>query len=192
MGGVVMGLAWTSMGGAALYIETIVTPPLLPPSSDNGSNHGGGSFQTSGNLGDVMKESSNVAFTFARSFLSKIEPENNFFSTANVTMHVPEGATPKDGPSAGVTIATAVLSQALNRPVRANLAMTGELSLTGKVLKVGGIKEKILAAKRAGVSCVVLPESCKTDFEELPDAVKDNLEVHFVTEYSEVFNVAFN
>ena len=119
------------------------------------------------------------------------DPENDFFSTANVTMHVPEGATPKDGPSAGVTIATAVLSQALGKPVRENLAMTGELSLTGKVLRVGGIKEKVLAAKRAGVTCIVLPESCKTDFTELPDTVKDGLEVHFVTEYAEVFSVAF-
>lgn len=194
--GVVMGLAWTSMGGAALYIETLVTPPSRTPSSDgdggsSSSGGGGGSFRTSGNLGDVMKESSNLAFTFARGFLYGMDPENDFFSTANVTMHVPEGATPKDGPSAGVTIATAVLSQALGKPVRENLAMTGELSLTGKVLRVGGIKEKVLAAKRAGVTCIVLPESCKTDFTELPDTVKDGLEVHFVTEYAEVFSVAF-
>lgn len=106
-------------------------------------------------------------------------------------MHVPEGATPKDGPSAGITMVTAMLSLALDRPVRSDLAMTGEVSLTGKVLPVGGIKEKTMAARRAGVSCLIFPAANKRDFEEIPDYLKENLEVHFVDEYEKVFQIAF-
>ena len=154
--GVVMGLAWTSMGGSALYIETIATP-TIPHGNDGGG--GGVTFNVTGNLGDVMKESASISYTFAKHFLSTTEPSNDFFSAPKqVNMHVPEGATPKDGPSAGITIVTAILSQALNKPVRPDLAMTGELSLTGKVLRVGGIKEKILAAKRASVTTIIMPE----------------------------------
>eukprot|EP00042_Codosiga_hollandica_P031244 m.187926 g.187926 ORF g.187926 m.187926 type:complete len:973 (-) comp53588_c0_seq2:81-2999(-) len=148
--GVAMGLAWTSMGGTNLYIETL------------GTRHAdksklGGSFKFTGQLGDVMKESASIAFTYARHFLSLKADDNLFFLEHDVNLHVPEGATPKDGPSAGITMVTALISLATKKSIRANLAMTGELTLTGQVLRVGGIKEKILAAKRAGVKIVLLP-----------------------------------
>jgi Lon-like ATP-dependent protease len=108
-----------------------------------------------------------------------------------VQLHIPEGATPKDGPSAGVTVATALLSLALEKPPRNDLAMTGELSLTGKVLPVGGIKEKTIGARRAGVRCLVLPEGNRRDFEELPEELREGLEVHFAAHYDDVFDVAF-
>jgi Lon-like ATP-dependent protease len=107
-------------------------------------------------------------------------------------MHVPEGATPKDGPSAGITMVTSMLSLAMDKPVRSDLAMTGEISLTGKVLPVGGIREKTMAAKRAGVTCLIFPEANKRDFEDLPEYLKEGLEVHFADDYSKVFYIAFN
>lgn len=186
--GVVMGLAWTSMGGAHLYIETIASPQ---PKSQDAKEHGRPGFRVTGQLGDVMKESSQIAYTYAKHFLSQLQPESTFFNHADINMHIPEGATPKDGPSAGITMVTALLSLALNKPITQNLAMTGEVSLTGKVLRVGGIKEKILAAKRAGITQVILPDSCKSDFAELPDTVKDGIAVHFVKHYDEVYKLAF-
>lgn len=147
--GVVMGLAWTAMGGSTLYIESLKT--------SSREHEGSGGFSITGQLGDVMKESSTISYNYAKHYLLEKEPDNAFFDGARISMHVPEGATPKDGPSAGVTMCTALLSLATNKPVRHNLAMTGELSLTGKVLRVGGIKEKILAAKRANVNCIILP-----------------------------------
>merc|ERR1719426_62548 len=122
-----------------------------------------------------MQESSRIAFTFAQRFLGECEPSNTFLEDYNVHMHVPEGATPKDGPSAGITMVTSLLSLAQQRPVRENLAMTGEVSLTGKVLPVGGIKEKTIAARRAGVAHVCLPDENKRDFEELPEHLKKDL-----------------
>merc|ERR1740128_1230159 len=119
--------------------------------------------ELTGNLGDVMKESVRIAYTFAKMFSSQVDADNEFFSNAHVHVHVPEGATPKDGPSAGCTIVTALLSLASKQPIRQNFAMTGEVSLTGKVLPVGGIKEKIIAAKRVGVDCVVLPAENRKD-----------------------------
>jgi Lon-like ATP-dependent protease len=107
-------------------------------------------------------------------------------------MHVPEGATPKDGPSAGVTMVTSMLSLALDRPIRNDLAMTGEISLTGKVLAVGGIKEKIMGARRAGIKCVILPAANERDFEEIPEYLKTGLEVHYAENYDKVYDVAFN
>ena len=107
-------------------------------------------------------------------------------------LHVPEGATPKDGPSAGVTIVTALLSLALNKPVKKDLAMTGELSLRGKVLPVGGIKEKVIAAKRAGVTTVILPAENRKDFDDLPDLIKNDVDVHFAENYDEVYKIAFS
>merc|ERR1719498_1774026 len=113
-----------------------------------------------------MKESSKIALTYAKHALGNLDPTNRFFAEANVSLHVPEGATPKDGPSAGCTMVTALLSLALDKPVRQNFAMTGEVSLTGRVLRVGGIKEKVLAAKRSGVTCVVLPYTNEMDWQE--------------------------
>lgn len=181
--GVVMGLAWTSMGGTTLFIETSLRRPADPK--------GEGSLELTGQLGDVMKESAKIATTFARAFLMNQEPENNFLVNSHLHLHVPEGATPKDGPSAGCTIVTALLSLATKRPVRQNVAMTGEVSLTGKILPVGGIKEKTIAARRAGVTCIILPEENKKDFSDLPDYISEGLEVHFVKHYNQIYPIAF-
>jgi Lon-like ATP-dependent protease len=124
-------------------------------------------------------------------FLESVDKDNSFLLDHCIHLHVPEGATPKDGPSAGCTIITAVLSLALNKPVRPNLAMTGETSLRGKILPVGGIKEKVIAAKRAGVNTVILPSDNRKDFDDLPKVVKDDVTVHFVENYEDVFKIAF-
>ena len=145
----------------------------------------------SGNLGDVMKESIRIAYTYSKVFLDSIDPTNNFLIDNHIHLHGPEGATPKDGPSAGCTIVTATISLALNRPVRENLAMTGEISLRGKILPVGGIKEKVLAAKRAGVDTVILPADNKKDFDDLPDLIKRDVTVHFAENYEDVYKIAF-
>lgn len=181
-----MGLAWTSLGGSTLYIETSLKEQL---SSDDAK--GQPSMEVTGQLGDVMKESSHIAYTFAKGFIAREDPKNDFFKRAAIHLHVPEGATPKDGPSAGCTIITALLSLATNKPVRQNLAMTGEVSLTGKVLPVGGIKEKTIAARRADVDCIILPEGNRKDFADLPEFVKQGLEVHFVSNYNDVYKIAF-
>lgn len=185
--GIVMGLAWTSMGGSALYIET---QGIRRGLDKEGKTRGGGAIKTTGQLGDVMKESSQIAYTVARARLAQIAPDNHYFDDTDIHMHVPEGSTPKDGPSAGVTMVTSMLSLALDTPVRHDVAMTGEISLTGKVLPVGGIKEKIMAARRAGIKCVIMPIANRRDFEEIPDYLKDGLEVHFAEEYDDVYQVA--
>ena len=120
-----------------------------------------------------------------------MDPLNDFFDVTDIHMHVPEGATPKDGPSAGITMVTSMLSLALDKPIQNDLAMTGEISLTGKVLPVGGIKEKIMGARRAGITCVILPKENRRDFDEIPDYLKEGLEAHFAEDYDEVFEVAF-
>jgi len=186
--GIVMGLAWTSMGGSALYIETQGIKRGLDA---EGKPRGGGTLNVTGQLGDVMKESTQIAYTVARARLAEIAPDNSFFDDTDVHMHVPEGATPKDGPSAGITMVTAMLSLALDRSIKSDLAMTGEISLTGKVLAVGGIKEKTMAARRAGIKTIVLPEDCRRDFDELPDYLKEGLDVCYATDYSIVYDVAF-
>ncbi|XP_013183730.1 lon protease homolog, mitochondrial isoform X2 [Amyelois transitella] len=183
--GVVMGLAWTAMGGSTLYIETALRNSIQDDKAPAGS------LELTGHLGDVMKESARIALTVARNHLARTQPANRFLSTSHIHLHVPEGATPKDGPSAGCTITTALLSLAMKTPVRPDLAMTGEISLTGRVLPVGGIKEKIIAAKRVGVKCVILPEENRRDFDDLPSFIKNDIDVHFVNEYDDVFKVAF-
>uniref|UniRef100_A0A4W6BXB9 Lon protease homolog, mitochondrial n=1 Tax=Lates calcarifer TaxID=8187 RepID=A0A4W6BXB9_LATCA len=183
--GVVMGLAWTALGGSTLFIETSLRRP-------SGTDlKGEGSLEVTGQLGDVMKESAKIASTFARAFLMTQEPENHFLVNSHLHLHVPEGATPKDGPSAGCTIVTALLSLATNQPVRQNVAMTGEVSLTGKILPVGGIKEKTIAARRAGVTCIILPAENRKDFSDLPDYITQGLEVHFVDHYSQIYPIVF-
>ncbi|KAG6613966.1 ATP-dependent protease La [Phytophthora cinnamomi] len=179
--GVVMGLAWTAMGGASLYIETTKV-------YTKGDRSG---LITTGQMGSVMEESTKIAHTFARSKMHAIDSENKFFEENEVHMHVPEGATPKDGPSAGCTMVTALLSLAMNKTVKPDLAMTGELSLVGKVLPVGGIKEKTIAAKRSGVKTLILPLGNKRDFDELEDYLREDLEVHFADYYDDVYKVAF-
>ncbi len=183
--GVCMGLAWTSHGGSTLYIETI-------QQKTREAKEDGGLIEYTGNLGDVMKESIRIAYTFAKVFMEEVVDQgNNFLLDNKVHLHVPEGATPKDGPSAGCTIVTAVISLATGKPVRQNLAMTGEISLKGKVLPVGGIKEKVIAAKRAGVDTVILPADNRKDFDDLPKLVKDGVMVHFASTYADVYKIAF-
>jgi len=181
--GVAMGLAWTSHGGSSLYIETIGMKAR--------EANQGGALEFTGNLGDVMKESVRIASTYAKMFMQENHEDNTYLTDNRIYLHVPEGATPKDGPSAGVTITTALVSLATGRPIQSNLAMTGELSLRGKVLPVGGIKEKVIAAKRAGVTTVILPKDNRKDFDDLPQLVKDDVTVHFAEHYKDVFNMAF-
>uniref|UniRef100_A0A452I4J7 Lon protease homolog n=1 Tax=Gopherus agassizii TaxID=38772 RepID=A0A452I4J7_9SAUR len=172
------------IGGSTLFIETSLRRPKDKENKD-------GSLEITGQLGDVMKESAKIAYTFARAFLMQKEPTIDFLVTSHIHLHVPEGATPKDGPSAGCTIVTALLSLAMNRPVRQNMAMTGEVSLTGKILPVGGIKEKTIAAKRAGVTCIILPSENKKDYYDLADFITEGLEVHFVEHYNKIFDIVF-
>uniref|UniRef100_A0A0K0EES4 Lon protease homolog, mitochondrial n=1 Tax=Strongyloides stercoralis TaxID=6248 RepID=A0A0K0EES4_STRER len=192
--GVVMGLAWTAMGGSSLYIETVLKRKL-PESNSNSSNDKKptpeGSVEITGHLGDVMKESVRISYTVAKNYLMKIDPNNDFLDKAHLHIHVPEGATPKDGPSAGITITSSFLSLALNKSLRQNVAMTGEISLTGKVLPVGGIKEKIIAAKRAGITNIVIPFENQKDVEDLQDFIKNDVEIKFAKTYDEVYDYIF-
>ena len=181
--GVVMGLAWTSMGGTALFIESVLESSLSTSSKP--------SFHKTGQLGDVMKESSTIAYTYAKSLFAKKFPNDTFFHHAQIHIHVPEGATPKDGPSAGCTMATSLLSLALNQSIIPNVAMTGELTLTGKILKIGGVKEKAIAAKRTGVEKIIFPKANQSDWDELPDYIRDGLEPHFVSWYEEIYEICF-
>ncbi|CAH9087478.1 unnamed protein product [Cuscuta europaea] len=180
--GVVMGLAWTAMGGSTLYIETTQVEKA----------EGKGLLNLTGQLGDVMKESAQIAHTVARSILREIDHENTFFSNSKLHLHVPAGATPKDGPSAGCTMITSLLSLAMNRLVKKDLAMTGEVTLMGKILPIGGVKEKTIAARRSDVKTIIFPEANRRDFDELASNVKEGLEVHFVEDYSQIFDLAFN
>jgi Lon-like ATP-dependent protease len=255
--GVAAGLAWTNMGGSALYIE-VVSPHLHRPRSsggaaqqrqqqqqqrtkdsvagdnsvivnvppapapagdgvgdgdgspgtgggrssvvDDGAGAGGGgrfpsggSLRVTGKMGDVMQESAQIAYTLARRVLRGLpgHEDNDFLDTTPLHMHVPEGATPKDGPSAGVTMTSALLSAAMGRALRPDCAMTGEVDLIGTVMPVGGIREKTMAARRAGINCLVFPKANSRDWEELPLHLREGFEVHFATSYEDVFKVAF-
>ena len=189
--GVVMGLAWTSMGGSTLYIESTNTyggPRWLEGGKEELSV---GRIASTGQLGDVMNESLTIAHAYATRYLNQMAPDNVTLQTDDLQVHVPEGSTPKDGPSAGVTMVTALLSLAMDVPVVTDVAMTGELSLTGKVLAIGGVKEKVIAARRSNVTQIILPEACRKDWEELPDSVTEGMTFHFVSQYDEVFAVCF-
>lgn len=175
--GVVAGLAWTSMGGATLYVEATKLGGL---SAEEGKPLPAPRLTTTGQLGGVMEESSRVALNYVRGRLFR-EDSGATLDGSDLHVHFPDGATPKDGPSAGVTLATALLSLASGIPARQDLAMTGEISLTGKVLPVGGIKEKVIAARRANIPAVILPAENRKDFDELPDYLKDGMEAHFAT-----------
>lgn len=159
--GVAMGLAWTQMGGAALYVESILESALTPSSRPG--------LTTTGNLQAVMKESTSIAYSFAKSVMAKNFPENHFFDRAKLHLHCPEGAVQKDGPSAGITMATSLLSLALDTPLDPTIAMTGELTVTGKVLRIGGLREKTVAARRAGSKMIIFPEDNTSDWLELPE-----------------------
>ncbi|KAG8181734.1 hypothetical protein JTE90_028273 [Oedothorax gibbosus] len=184
--GVVMGLAWTAMGGSTLFIETTQYKPFTEDKKYEGT------MQITGHLGDVMKESANIAYSFAKSFMLTAHADNDFLQRAHLHLHIPEGAVPKDGPSAGCTMVSALVSLALNKPIRQNTAMTGEISLTGKVLPVGGIKEKSIAAKRVGVTTLIMPSENKKDFADLPTYITEGLEVHFVENYKDVYKIIFS
>jgi len=177
--GVVMGLAWTSLGGSTLYVEATRVEAKNP------------GFKQTGQLGNVMVESSEIAYTYVRAFLNHNPTAKEFFEKHFIHLHVPAGATPKDGPSAGVAMATALYSLALNQPVRRRIAMSGELTLTGFVLPVGGVKEKTIAARRAGVTELIFPGDNEKDFAELPAHIRRGLKPHFVNTFAEVVKLCF-
>lgn len=178
--GVVTGLAWTSMGGATLSIEANKIHSL---------NRG---FKYTGRLGEVMRESAEIAYSYVMGHLAEFGGDARFFDETLVHLHVPEGATPKDGPSAGVTMASALLSLALGRAVPDKVAMTGELSLTGAVLPVGGIREKVIAARRVKVNRLFLPKANQKDFEELPEYLQEGLDVSFVDHFTQIYGSLFS
>ncbi len=177
--GVVMGLAWTSMGGTTLYIESSAIPSKAK------------GFKQTGQLGDVMKESSEIAYTYISSQVGRYGFDPDFFNKNFIHLHVPAGATPKDGPSAGITMATALYSLAKNKPIKKNIAMTGEITITGKVLPIGGVKEKTIAAKRARVKRIIFPFENKKDFAELPEYIKEGLDAHFVNYFDDVLDLVY-
>ena len=176
--GVVTGLAWTSVGGEILFIETSL------------SKGKAAKLTLTGNLGDVMKESAVIALEYVKAHVEKLGVDYRIFDQWNIHIHVPEGATPKDGPSAGITIATSIASALTQRKVRKNTAMTGEITLRGKVLPVGGIKEKILAAKRAGITDIVMCRDNRKDIEEIPEIYLRGVQFHYVENIQDVWNFA--
>lgn len=177
--GVVTGLAWTSMGGATLPVEATAV------------HQKGKGFKLTGKLGDVMKESAEIAYSYISAHIKEFKGSEEYFHNAFIHVHVPEGATPKDGPSAGVTMASALLSLATGKQIKRPLAMTGELTLTGHVLPVGGIREKVIAARRSKIMELILPFDNQRDVEELPDYIKEGITFHFAEKYKDVYKVIF-
>ncbi len=177
--GVAVGLAWTPVGGDILFIEATRMP-------------GSKGFIVTGQLGEVMKESAQAALSYVRSKAKNLNVDPGFFDHSDIHLHIPEGATPKDGPSAGVTMATALASLLTDRPVRSDTAMTGEITLRGRVLPVGGIKEKVLAAHRAGLKSVILPKRNEKDLDDLPDEVRHSMKFVFAEQVSDVWDAALS
>jgi ATP-dependent Lon protease len=175
--GVATGLAWTPYGGEILRVEATVLK-------------GKGNLMLTGQMGEVMQESAKAALSYVRSRAKLFGLPENFYEGIDVHIHVPEGAVPKDGPSAGITMATALISTLINKPVDKEIAMTGEITLRGRVLPVGGIKEKVLAAARAKVKCVILPAQNKEDLAEVPPSAKRKLKFIFVKNMDEVLEPA--
>ena len=175
--GIVRGLAWTSVGGDTLEIEVNVMP-------------GKGELLLTGQLGDVMKESAMAGISYIRSVSREYGIDDKFFKENDIHIHIPEGAVPKDGPSAGITMATAMTSAITKLPVRADIAMTGEITLRGRVLPIGGLKEKLLAAKNAGIRLVLVPEKNRPDVAEISSEIKKGLEIRFVSHMDEVLKAA--
>lgn len=176
--GIVRGLAWTSVGGDTLQIEVNVMP-------------GKGEIMLTGQLGDVMKESARTGISYIRSVSRDYQIADDFFEKHDIHVHIPEGAVPKDGPSAGITMATAMLSAITEQKVRADIAMTGEVTLRGRVLPIGGLKEKLLAAKNAGIKTVLVPKKNLADVEELSQEITKGLEILPVEHMEEVLKAAF-
>lgn len=175
--GLVNGLAWTEVGGVTLEVEVNVLK-------------GKGEIVLTGKLGDVMKESAKTGISYIRSIVDKFDIDPEFYKTNDIHIHIPEGAVPKDGPSAGITMALAVISALTKRPVPGNIAMTGEITLRGRVLAVGGVKEKLLAAHRAGITKVLIPKECEADLDEIPENVKEKMEFVLVEHMDEVLEQA--
>jgi ATP-dependent Lon protease len=175
--GLVNGLAWTEVGGELLTVEAAVVP-------------GKGKYILTGQLGDVMQESIRAAMTVVRDRTEALNILGDFYETKDIHVHLPEGATPKDGPSAGVSITTALVSALTENPVKKDVAMTGEITLHGQVLQIGGLKEKLLAALRGGVKTVIIPEENKKDLTEIPSNIKDNLDIKTVSWIDEVLELA--
>ncbi|MBQ7794121.1 MAG: hypothetical protein IJ366_06315 [Clostridia bacterium] len=176
--GIVRGLAWTAVGGDTLSVEVNVMD-------------GTGKTELTGQLGDVMQESAKTAISYIRSVSGKLGIEKDFYKTKDIHIHVPEGAVPKDGPSAGVTMATAVASALTGKAVRRDVAMTGEITLRGRVLEIGGLKEKSIAAMRAGISTVLIPEGNRADLDEIPDEVKAAIKFVPVKDMNSVLSHSF-
>jgi len=177
--GMSTGLAWTQAGGEILFIEVSVMP-------------GKGQLILTGQLGDVMKESCQAALSYVRSQWDKLGLAKNLFEKIDVHVHVPEGAVPKDGPSAGIAITTALVSALTKRSTHKEMAMTGEVTLRGRVLEIGGVKEKVIGAHRAGIKIVVLPKDNKKDLVEIPKDTLKDIEFKFVTHMDEVLKLALN
>ena len=177
--GIVRGLAWTSVGGDTLQIEVNVMP-------------GKGEFKLTGQLGDVMKESAQAGISYIRSVGEQYDIPEEFFTKHDIHIHIPEGAVPKDGPSAGITMATAMLSAITKKPVRADVAMTGEITLRGRVLPIGGLKEKLLAAKVAGIRTVCVPAQNEADVAEISEEIKEGLQICYVKKMEDVLKIAMN
>ena len=180
MPGIVTGLAWTQVGGEILFIECSI------------NDRGKGMLTTTGNLGDVMKESATIAFQYLKAHASLLGVDPAVFYEKDFHIHVPEGAIPKDGPSAGITMATAIASMLMDKCVRKGVAMTGEITLRGKVLPVGGIKEKILAAKRAGVKTIVLSRENERDIKDINEIYIKGLDFFYVERIEEVLKFVFD
>ena len=177
--GVVNGLAWTAVGGVTLEVQGVAIP-------------GKGEISLTGSLGNVMKESAQVAYTFVKANIDKYKPlQEDFFEKKAIHLHFPEGATPKDGPSAGITITSAIISVLTGRKIRQDIAMTGEISITGEVLAIGGVKEKVIGAHRAGIREVILPEDNRIDKDEIPAEIAKEMKIHFATTYEDVEKLVF-
>jgi ATP-dependent Lon protease len=176
--GVATGMAWTEFGGDLLSIEVTAIP-------------GKGKMVPTGKLGDVMKESAQAAMTYVRSRAVNFGLAKTFYQNVDIHLHIPEGAVPKDGPSAGITMAVALVSALTKNPVRHDLTMTGELTLTGKVLPIGGLKEKVLAAHRAGIAHIILPKDNEKDIADIPKKIQKALTFHAVSNMDQVINLAF-
>ena len=175
--GVATGLAYTQVGGDTLQIEVALS-------------EGKGKLVLTGKLGEVMQESAQTALSYVRSNAKSLNIDPKFYEKTDIHIHVPEGAVPKDGPSAGITIVTALVSALTNRPIRRDVGMTGEVTLRGKVLPIGGLKEKSLSAHRAGIRTIILPYDNERDLEDIPESIREELEFHLVKDVKEVLSLA--
>ena len=175
--GIATGLAWTPVGGDIILIETMIVP-------------GKGTLTLTGQLGDVMQESAKAALSYVRSKSRELNFNPNFYAKSDIHIHVPAGAIPKDGPSAGIAIAAALVSALKKKPIKKEVGLTGEITLTGKVLEIGGVKEKVLAAHRAGVEMVVLPKDNEKNLTDIPEEIRKKLDFRFVKHMDEVLKIA--